>query len=35
MFVWKYEITIGNNVWIEGNTVANPGALIGNNAVIG
>lgn len=29
------EIHIGNNVWIGGNTVVNPGVKIGNNAVIG
>ena len=28
-------ITIGNNVWIGGNAVINPGVCIGNNAVIG
>ncbi len=28
-------ITIGNNVWIGGNAVINPGVRIGNNAVIG
>ncbi|WP_461205820.1 sugar O-acetyltransferase [Clostridium sp. DL1XJH146] len=28
-------ITIGNNVWIGGNTVVNPGVTIGNNVVIG
>ena len=28
-------ITIGNNVWIGGNTVVNPGVSIGDNAVIG
>lgn len=28
-------ITIGNNVWIGGNTVINPGVHIGNNVVIG
>ncbi|WP_158795497.1 sugar O-acetyltransferase [Pedobacter sp. L105] len=28
-------ITIGNNVWIGGNTVVNPGVHIGENAVIG
>ena len=28
-------ITIGNNVWIGGNTVINPGVTIGNNVVIG
>lgn len=29
------EIHIGNNVWIGGNTVVNPGVKIGNNTVIG
>jgi maltose O-acetyltransferase len=28
-------ITIGNNVWIGGNTVVNPGVTIGDNTVIG
>jgi acetyltransferase-like isoleucine patch superfamily enzyme len=28
-------ITIGDNVWIGGHTVVNPGVSIGNNAVIG
>ncbi|MCL1881536.1 MAG: sugar O-acetyltransferase [Oscillospiraceae bacterium] len=28
-------ITIGNNVWICGNTVVNPGVSIGDNTVIG
>jgi len=28
-------ITIGNDVWIGGNTVINPGVTIGNNVVIG
>lgn len=28
-------ITIGNDVWIGGNTVINPGITIGNNVVIG
>lgn len=28
-------ITIGNNVWIGGNAVINPGVTIGNNTVIG
>ncbi|MBT8319622.1 MAG: sugar O-acetyltransferase [Gramella sp.] len=34
---WEYAIpvTIGNNVWIGGNTVINPGISIGDNAVIG
>lgn len=29
------EIKIGNNVWVGGNTVINPGVTIGNNVVIG
>ncbi|MDR1762313.1 MAG: sugar O-acetyltransferase [Bacteroidales bacterium] len=28
-------VTIGNNVWIGGNVVINPGITIGNNVVIG
>lgn len=28
-------VTIGNSVWIGGNTVINPGVTIGNNVVIG
>lgn len=28
-------VTMGNNVWIGGNTVINPGVTIGNNVVIG
>ncbi len=28
-------VTIGNDVWIGGNTVINPGVTIGNNVVIG
>jgi maltose O-acetyltransferase len=34
---WEYAfpITIGNNVWIGGNVVINPGITIGNNVVIG
>lgn len=28
-------ITIGNDVWLGGNTVVNPGVTIGNNVVIG
>ena len=28
-------VTIGNNVWIGGNSVINPGVNIGNNVVIG
>lgn len=29
------EVMIGNNVWIGGNVVINPGVHIGNNVVIG
>lgn len=29
------EVTIGDNVWIGGSTVINPGVTIGNNVVIG
>lgn len=29
------EIHIGDNVWIGGNTVINPGVTVGNNVVIG
>ena len=34
---WEYgiEVTIGDNVWIDGNTVILPGVRIGDNAVIG
>ena len=28
-------VTIGNNVWIGGNTVINPGVHIGDNVVVG
>lgn len=28
-------VTIGNNVWVGGNVVINPGVTIGNNVVIG
>ena len=28
-------MTIGDNVWLGGNTVINPGVTIGNNVVIG
>lgn len=28
-------VTIGDNVWVGGNTVINPGVAIGNNVVIG
>ena len=29
------SITIGNDVWVGGNTVINPGVMIGDNVVIG
>lgn len=29
------EVTIGDNVWLDGNTVVCPGVHIGNNVVIG
>lgn len=32
---YAYPITIGNNVWIGGNTVVLPGVTIGNNVTIG
>lgn len=32
---YAYPICIGDNVWIGGNTVLNPGVSIGNNTVIG
>jgi len=32
---YAFPITIGNNVWIGGNVVVNPGVSIGNNTVIG
>ncbi|MDN3655893.1 sugar O-acetyltransferase [Ferruginibacter paludis] len=34
---WEYAfpVTIGNDVWIGGNTVINPGVTIGDNVVIG
>ena len=34
-YEYGISITIGNNVWIGGNTVVNPGVNIGDNAVIG
>lgn len=34
-YEYGIEVTIGDNVWIGGNTVINPGVHIGNNAVIG
>lgn len=35
MYEYGAEITIGDNVWIGGNTVITPGVHIGNNVVIG
>lgn len=32
---FAFPVTIGNNVWIGGNTVINPGVRIGENTVIG
>ena len=34
-YEYGIEVTIGNNVWIGGNTVILPGVHIGDNAVIG
>lgn len=34
-YEYGYPITIGDNVWIGGNAVINPGVTIGNNVVIG
>ena len=30
-----HEVRIGNNCWLGGNTVVNPGVTIGDNVVIG
>lgn len=35
MYEYGIPVTIGNNVWIGGNTVICPGVTIGDNAVIG
>ena len=32
---YAFPITIGNNVWVGGNVVINPGITIGDNSVIG
>ena len=32
---YGYKVKIGNDVWIGGNTVINPGVTIGDNIVIG
>jgi maltose O-acetyltransferase len=34
-YEYAFPITIGNNVWIGGNVVINPGISIGDNTVIG
>lgn len=34
-YEYGIAITIGNNVWISGNVIVNPGVTIGNNVVIG
>lgn len=35
LYEYGVEVTIGDNVWIGGNTVICPGVTIGNNVVIG
>lgn len=35
MLEFGKPVRIGNNVWVGGNTVINPGVTIGNNVVIG
>ncbi len=35
MLEFGKSITIGNSVWVGGNTVINPGVTIGNNVIIG
>jgi len=34
-YEYGIDITIGNNVWIGGNSVINPGLTLGNNVVVG
>lgn len=34
-YEYGIAITIGDNVWVGGNVVINPGVTVGNNAVIG
>lgn len=34
-YEYGMDVIIGDNVWIGGNTVINPGVHIGNNVVIG
>ncbi len=35
MLEYGYKVKIGNDVWVGGNTVINPGVTIGDNVVIG
>ena len=35
LYEYGKEVTVGDNVWIGGNTVVCPGVHIGNNVVIG
>ena len=35
MYEYGIEVTIGDNVWVGGNTVICPGVHIGSNTVIG
>ena len=34
-YEYAFPVSIGNNVWIGGNAVINPGVIIGDNSVIG
>ncbi len=34
-FEYAFPVSIGDNVWVGGNVIINPGISIGNNAVIG
>ena len=34
-YEYAFPITIGNNVWVGGNVVINPGVTIGDNSIIG
>ncbi len=34
-YEWAQPITIGDDVWVGGNVVINPGVSVGNNTVIG
>jgi maltose O-acetyltransferase len=35
IIIVRFPITVGNNVWIGGGVVVNPGITIGDNVVIG